>query len=42
MITIITMKIINNKTMYMKCMIDMKDMLLHKHSYELSNNKILE
>ena len=36
------MKIRNNKTMYMKCMIDMKDMLLHKPSYELSNNKILE
>ena len=28
MIIIITMKIINNKTMYMKCKIDMKDMLL--------------
>ena len=41
-IILVTMKIINNKTMYMKCMIDMKDMLLHKHSYELSNNKILE
>ena len=28
MIIIITMKIINNKTMCMKCKIDMKDMLL--------------
>ena len=27
---IITMKIINNETLYIKCMIDMKDMLLNK------------
>ena len=39
MIIIITMKIINNKTMYMKCKIDMKDMLLNKPSYELSNKQ---
>ena len=36
-IIIITMKIINNKAIYMKCKIDMKDMLFNKHSYELSN-----
>ena len=38
MIIIVTVKIINNKTMYMKCKIDidMKDMLLNKPSYELS------
>ena len=30
MIIIITMKIINNKTLYMKCKIDMEDMLLNK------------
>ena len=35
----ITMKIINNKTMYMKCKIDMEDMLLNKPSYELSNKQ---
>ena len=39
MITIITMKIINNKTMYIKFKIDMKDMLLNKPSYELSNKQ---
>ena len=40
MVIIITMKIINNKTMYMKCKIDMEDMLLNKpYSYELSNIK---
>ena len=36
---IITMKIINNKTMYMECVIDMKDMGLNKPSYELSNKQ---
>ena len=39
LIIIITMKIINNKTMYMKCKIDMKDMLFNKPSYELSNKQ---
>ena len=39
MIIITTMKIINNKTMYMKWKIDMKDMLLNKPSYELSNKQ---
>ena len=38
-ITIITMNIINNKTMYMKCKIDKKDMVFHKPSYELSNKQ---
>ena len=38
-IIIITMKIINNKTMYIKFKIDMKDMLLNKPSYELSNKQ---
>ena len=33
------MKIINNKTMYMKCKIDMKDMLFNTPSYELSNKQ---
>ena len=39
MVIIITMKIINNKTMYMKCRIDMEDMFLNKPSYELSNKQ---
>ena len=39
MIIIITMKIINNKTMHIKFKIDMKDMLLNKPSYELSNKQ---
>ena len=39
MIIIITIKIINNKTMNMRCKIDMKDMLLNKPSYELSNKQ---
>ena len=39
MIIIITMKIINNKTMYLKCKMDMKDMLPNKPSYELSNKQ---
>ena len=30
---------INTKTMYMKCKIDMKDMLLNKPSYEISSKK---
>ena len=34
----ITRKIIN-KTMHMKCKIDMEDMLLNKPSYELSNKQ---
>ena len=38
-IIIITMKIINNKTMYMKCKIDTENMLLDKPSYELSNKQ---
>ena len=38
MIIIITMKIIN-KTMHIKFKIDMKDMLLNKPSYELSNKQ---
>ena len=38
MVIIIAMKI-NNKTMYMKCKIDMEDMLLNKPSYELSNKQ---
>ena len=33
------MKIINNKIMYIKCKTDMKDMLLNKPSYELSNKQ---
>ena len=33
------MKMTNNKTMYMKCKIDMEDMLLNKSSYELSNKQ---
>ena len=36
---IITMKIINNKTMYMECVIEMRDMRLNKPSYELSNKQ---
>ena len=39
MIIIIAVKIINNKTMYMKCKIDMKDMLLNKPSYKLSDKQ---
>ena len=39
MVIIIAMKIINNKTMYMKCKIDMEDMLLNKPSYELSKKQ---
>ena len=35
----IAMKIIHNKTMYMKCKIDMKDMLLNNPNYELSNKQ---
>ena len=38
-IILVTMKIINNKTMYMKCMIDMKDMLLHQPIHKLSNKQ---
>ena len=30
---------INTKTMYMKCKIDMEDMLLNKLSYEISSKK---
>ena len=33
------MKIINNKTIYKKMKIDMKDMLLNKPSFELSNKQ---
>ena len=40
---ILIMKIINNKTVYIKCKIDMKDMLLNKPSLNYqTNNKILE
>ena len=39
MVIIITIKIINNKTMYMKCKIGMEDMLLNKPCYELSNKQ---
>ena len=39
MIIIIAVTIINNKTMYMKCKIDMKDMLLNKPSYKLSDKQ---
>ena len=39
MVIIITMKIINNKTMYMKCKVDIEDMFLNKLSYELSNKQ---
>ena len=39
MIIIITRKIINNKTMYMKRAMDTKDMPLHKRSYELSHKQ---
>ena len=40
---IIIMKIINNKTVYIKCKIDIKDMLLNKPSLNYqTNNKILE
>ena len=39
MIIIIAVKIINNKTMYMKCKTDMKDMLLNKPSYKLSDKQ---
>ena len=39
MIIIIAVKIINNKTMYMKSKIDMKDMLLNKPSYKLSDKQ---
>ena len=43
MIIIITMKIINSKTMDMKCKIDMKDMLLISLAMNYqTNNKILE
>ena len=39
MVIIITMKIINNKTMYMKCKVDIEGMFLNKLSYELSNKQ---
>ena len=39
LITIITVKMINNKTMYTKRVIDMKDMPLNKPSCELSNKQ---
>ena len=39
MLIIITMNMTNNKTMYMKCKIDVKDMLLNKPSYELLNKQ---
>ena len=38
-IIILTVKIINNKTMYMNCKIDMKDILLNKPSYKLSGKQ---
>ena len=38
-IIIITVKIIHNKTMYMNCNTDMKDMFLNKPSYKLSGKQ---